>query len=73
MQRLEIIDHNTDHIIVSTDEPARFEISLTPGGRIILHGYVGAESDTEQDPGIVYDGDHAEKMIDTIYDHHLNA
>lgn len=55
MQRLEVINQAIDHIVLSTDEPARFEVSLIEG-RILIHGYDGIETDLEQEPTVVYDG-----------------
>jgi hypothetical protein len=61
MQTLKIVDRSNDHIIVSTDGPARFEIGLVDG-RLMLHGYEGSETDLEQDPTVVYDGTNADLM-----------
>lgn len=68
MIRLRILDHTTDHILVATDEPARFEISLISDGyghgRVLVHGYNGTEPDLDQDPDITYDGMEAAEMRD---------
>jgi len=66
--KLRIINHNNDHILVSADEPFRFEISLIGRGndtRLIVYGYQGTETDMDQEPVIIYDGtehDHMENM-----------
>lgn len=50
----------SDHFVVATDGPARFEVSLLPlpqgGFGIIMHGYHGKDTDPEQEPDVVYDG-----------------
>jgi hypothetical protein len=69
MYKLQIVNHETDHILVAADVPMRFEVSLIPsndGDRVILHGYTGAETDPEQEPDLVYDGTLSELMKDRV-------
>ena len=53
--RLKIIDHDDQHLLITTTEPARFEMSVIDGS-LILHGYRGADIDEWQDPDITFDG-----------------
>lgn len=67
MISLKIIDWKNDHFLITTDEPARFEVSLIEGKRmIIMHGYVGEAGDMEQEPIITYDGSMRDEMEDII-------
>lgn len=61
MLRLQVVDEDTGHFLVFTDEPMRIEISLIPkveedGQTIIAHAYKGVEIDEEQRPDLVFDG-----------------
>jgi hypothetical protein len=65
--RMVIVDREQDHIVLSSNGPARFEVSLIGArGAIIAHGYVGAEPDMTQDPIVVYDGTERSEMQNQI-------
>jgi hypothetical protein len=69
MYKLRVIDPKTDHILVASTVPMRFEISLIPGDngdRVILHGYTGYATDPEQEPDLAYDGTIADEMKDQV-------
>lgn len=55
MISLNVVDEDTDHFIVSADEPVRIEVSVV-SGRVIAHAYRGHMIDMEQEPDLVYDG-----------------
>lgn len=53
MLKLEIIDENKQHFCVTSDEPVRIEVSVV-NGNVLCYGYRGAETDTEQEPDVLY-------------------
>ena len=41
---IKVIDPGTDHVIIETTEPSRFEVSLIgEGPNIIIHGWTEAQ------------------------------
>jgi hypothetical protein len=60
---LKIFDRDTDHVVVASDGPARFEITVVEG-RLELFGYTGTKPDLDQEPTIVYDGHESASMVD---------
>jgi hypothetical protein len=65
--RMVIVDREQDHIVLSSNGPARFEVSLIERQRaIIVHGYTGIEPDMTQDPIVVYDGTERSEMQNQI-------
>jgi hypothetical protein len=57
--KTQVIDAAAQHLIVSADEPARFEISISKDGRLTVHGYRGTEIDTDQSPVVGFIGGEA--------------
>lgn len=55
MIHIKLLNPDTDHVIISADEPVRIELSLLDGS-VMLHAYRGVEVDPEQEPDAVYDG-----------------
>jgi hypothetical protein len=50
-----LVNDDSDHLIIRTDEPSRFEIILTNEGQLIIFGYKGKEDNKDQEPDICYD------------------
>jgi len=44
-------------LLLTTDGPARFSISVDEGGHVHVFGYSGCENDDDQDPNVVFDTD----------------
>lgn len=55
MIRLQVIDDEQQHFLLTADEPMRVEV-LPVNGKIIAHIYTGTEVDMEQSPVGAYDG-----------------
>jgi hypothetical protein len=55
MIKLEVIDDEAQHFLLSADEPVRVEV-LPVKGRIVAHVYPGDAVDVEQEPIGAYDG-----------------
>lgn len=55
---IEVVNSETDHIIIRTSEPARIEVSRLADerGSLIVHAYRGWGTDPDQEPDAVYDG-----------------
>jgi len=64
MLKMQLIDTDSDHIMISADEPVRVEISHIGNGVMMVHAYQGIEIDQDQEPDLVYDGSVSNQMQD---------
>ena len=67
MIRMEPINNNEQHFLVTADEPCRIEVSVVDG-RVIMFAYRGVEVDQDQEPATHYDGTVAHEMIAPVQD-----
>lgn len=53
--RLDVVDNENQHFVVSGTKPFRVEVSVV-GGRVLAEVYPGADADMGQDPVGAFDG-----------------
>lgn len=56
MIKLEVINNQEQHFLITSDEPCRIEVSLIEGKYILADCYAGIQVDMEQEPIGCYDG-----------------